>query len=307
MAARETVRSTPEPWREDVEEFLETLRLEAGLAESTVVAYRRDLVRFFGWAEERDRARPEVLESEDILRYLTQRRREVAEATVARELVAIRMFLRHLFNEERLKRDPAALLSAPRLRRTLPHTLTADDVDRLLQAASIGGWRGDRDRALLEVIYATGARVSEAVGLRTDAIEPSLRVLRLHGKGDKQRLVPVGERAREALAAWLHGTRRSLPGALSRPEVFLSKSGRPLSRNDAWRRVRAAAQRAGITVKVSPHTLRHSFATHLIEGGADLRSVQELLGHASIQTTEIYTHVDAEQITALHRLYHPRG
>jgi integrase/recombinase XerD len=163
-----------------------------------------------------------------------------------------------------------------------------------------------RDRALLEVLYATGARVSEAVGLRTDGLEPSLRVLRLSGKGGKLRVVPCGERGREALRQWIEGPRARLRNAQRTPQVFLTRSGRVLDRSNAWRVVQRAAVRAGLP-PLSPHGLRHAFASHLIEGGADLRSVQEMLGHASLSTTEIYTHLDREHVLALHRLHHPRA
>ncbi|MBI5361569.1 MAG: tyrosine-type recombinase/integrase, partial [Planctomycetes bacterium] len=188
--------------------------------------------------------------------------------------------------------------------------IAPEEVARLLAAPSGKGWppwKRERDQALLEVLYASGARVSEAVALRTDALEPKLRVLRLTGKGNKTRLVPLGERARMALEQWLGVGRRRFLADLSRPEVFLTKSGKPMSRIDAWRVVKAAARAAGIRAELSPHSLRHSFASHMVEGGADLRSVQELLGHASIQTTEVYTHVDSEHVTSLHRLYHPRA
>ena len=164
-----------------------------------------------------------------------------------------------------------------------------------------------RDRAFLEVLYACGARVSEAVGLATDAIEPELRVLVLTGKGKKTRVVPLGARARAALESWLAQGRRRLNRDARIRAVFLTRTGRPLDRTNAWRLVRRAAMAAGLRVPVSPHTLRHSFASHLIEAGADLRSVQEMLGHASIRTTEIYTHLDSEHVRSLHRLYHPRG
>jgi integrase/recombinase XerD len=217
------------------------------------------------------------------------------------------MLVRHLTAEGRIPRDPTALLQAPVLRRSLPRTLAVDEVERLLEAPLGSGWRAERDRALLEVLYACGARVSEAVSLRTGEIEPSLRVLRLTGKGSKTRIVPLGRRAKDALEAWMSGGRTKLPGAARAEHVFLTKSGRPMTRLDAWRAVKSAAARAGLPVAISPHTLRHSFATHLVEGGADLRSVQEMLGHASIRTTEVYTHLDTEHVTSLHRLYHPRA
>jgi integrase/recombinase XerD len=185
--------------------------------------------------------------------------------------------------------------------------LAVEEVERLLAAPDGEGWRDQRDRALLEVLYACGARVAEAIGLRTDSLEPSLRVLRLLGKGSKMRVVPIGARAREALVHWIENGRRELPGGRKRAEVFLSRNGKPLDRTNAWRRVKAVALRAGLAASISPHTLRHSFATHLLAGGADLRAVQEMLGHASIRTTEVYTHLDNEELHGIHRLYHPRG
>ncbi len=290
-------------------DFLEALRVEAGLARNSIAAYRRDLESFVRFAAERGARSPADVDSALVLDDLALRRDSgSAEASVARRLVAVRSFLRHLVLEGELSKDPTVLLAAPVLRRTLPKTMTVEMVTRLLEAPSGDGWRDQRDRALLEVLYACGARVSEAISLRTDRIEPSLRVVRLFGKGSKERVVPLGERAREALDAWLDGGRRSIAGVARRPEVFLTASGKPLDRTNAWRRVKALALRAGLDPgRISPHTLRHSFATHLLEGGADLRAVQEMLGHASIRTTEIYTHVDADAIQSLHRLYHPRA
>jgi integrase/recombinase XerD len=298
----------PSEWMRDLHDFLDALRVEAGLARATLAAYQADLGRFLRYARARGTPALGAIDADQIVDYLATRRAHgLGEATVARELAALRMFLRHLVGEGRLARDPTALLSAPKLRKALPRTLTTDEVERLIAAPTGDGWRAQRDRALLEVLYASGARVSEAVGLRTDGLEPSLRVLRLVGKGAKTRIVPIGLRAREALLAWIENGRRALQLAARSPLVFLSRSGRPLSRTAAWRIVKRAAARAGLGTELSPHTLRHSFATHLVEGGADLRSVQEMLGHASIRTTEIYTHLDAESLTSLHRLYHPRA
>lgn len=293
-------------------DFLEALRVEAGLARGTLAAYRGDLESFLSFVARRGAPAPSGIRASHVVDWLASRReRGLAEATVARGLAATRMFCRHLAAEGRIARDPTALLAAPVLRRSLPRTLAVDEVERLLETpqrpSRAGSWRAERDRALLEVLYACGARVSEAVSLRTSEIEPSLRVLRLLGKGSKTRIVPLGQRAKEALEAWMSGGRTKLPNAARAERVFLTKSGRPMTRTDAWRAVKAAARRAGLSSKISPHTLRHSFATHLVEGGADLRSVQEMLGHASIRTTEVYTHVDAEHVTSLHRLYHPRA
>lgn len=300
--------TVPRAMLAELADFLEALRVEAGLARSTLSAYEADLTHFFLWAKRRDVLRPLDIDADLVIDYLSYRRNEgLAEATVARNLVSVRMFVRHMVAEGVLKKDPTALISAPVLRRALPKTLSPQDVDELLDAPEGDGWRAQRDRALLEVLYACGARISEAVGLRTDAIEPSLRVLRLFGKGGKERVVPLGARAKERLEEFLDQGRRQLADSYRTPEVFLSKSGRPLDRTNAWRIVKRCALDAGIRANVSPHTLRHSFATHLLEGGADLRSLQEMLGHASIRTTEIYTHVDIDTIQSLHRLYHPRA
>lgn len=304
----------PNPFRHGLQDFLEALRVEAGLAKSTLRSYRSDLERFLRWALARDLTRWEDLTPTSLVDYLAARRAEgAADATVARNLASLRMLMRHLVREGVLKRDPSALISTPMLRRSLPRVLSVEQVERLIEAAGehdgspTGRWLAERDRALFEVLYACGARVSEAISLRTTGLEPSLRVLRLTGKGNKTRLVPFGEQARVALESWISGGRARIKAARTRPEVFISRSGRPLDRVNAWRRVKAIALRAGLATGVTPHTLRHSFATHMIEGGADLRSVQEMLGHASIRTTEVYTHLDAEHLHSLHRLYHPRA
>lgn len=298
----------PPALRPGLADFLQVLRIEAGLARGTVAGYRSDLERFLAWSGTRGIVRWEDFDRIAVLDYLAHRRSEaMKEATIARNLSAIRMLFAHLVREGDLAKDPAGTLPTPALRRSLPHTLSVQEVDRLLAAPDGDGWQAQRDRALLEVLYACGARVSEAVGLRTDGLEPSLRVLRLFGKGSKMRIVPLGDRARVALEAWLQGSRIRLTGAQRRPEIFLTRSGRPLDRTNAWRRVKAAALAAEIDKRITPHTLRHSFATHLLQGGADLRAVQELLGHASVRTTEIYTHVDTDELRSLHRLYHPRG
>lgn len=302
------VDALPPALRAGLEDFLEALRVEAGLARRTLASYRSDLERSLAWAAALGIERFEAVRPDHVVDYLATRRDAgAAEATVAHDLTALRMLFAHLLGERVVRRDPCARLSSPVLRRSLPRALDVDAVEALLRAPDGDTWRDQRDRALLEVLYASGARISEAVGLRTDALEPGLRVLRLLGKGGKTRLVPCGERARVALERWMGTGRPQLPGAAKRPEVFLSKSGAPLDRVNAWRRVKSAALRAGIRARVTPHTLRHSFATHLIEGGADLRSVQEMLGHASIRTTEVYTHLDHEHVLGLHRIYHPRA
>ena len=300
--------SLPAALSAGLEDYLDALRVEVGLARNTLRAYRGDLERFLAWCTRRGLERWDDIDREVVIDYLDARRSEgAAETTLARNLVAVRSAIRFLAAEGVLERDPTLHVPAPILRRSLPHCLTVPEVETLLATPSGDGWRDLRDRALLEVLYACGARVSEAVGLRTADLEPDLRVLRLFGKGRKTRLVPIGARAREALDAWIERGRPQVATARAVPEVFLTRSGKALDRTNAWRRVKAIALKAGIDHDLSPHGLRHSFATHLIEGGADLRAVQEMLGHASIRTTEIYTHLDADHVRGLHRLYHPRG
>lgn len=298
----------PGPFRADLEDFLDALRVESGVARNTSEAYRRDLLRFLARLFRSGCSNWDAIGPKDVLEHLgSLRAAGAAEASVARALASVRMLFAHQIAEGRLGRDPCAQISAPHLARHLPSCLSIDDVDALLGTASRKTWIDARDRALCEILYATGARVSEAVGLETTALEPKLGVLRLTGKGDKTRIVPLGARAAEAIGDWLTDWRPSLPNAALRYEVFLTRTGRPMDRVTAWRRIKALALRAGIQTTISPHTLRHSFASHLVSGGADLRSVQEMLGHASIRTTEIYTHLDAEQVRGVHRLFHPRG
>lgn len=295
-------------FREGLEDFLQALRVEAGLAANSLRAYGAALRRFLIWCERRGLKSWEAIDGDTVVDYLGARRAEgLAESTVAQDLTSVRLLMAHLVLERFTERNPTELLSAPKLGKALPHVLGVESVDRLLSAPDGEGWRDQRDRALLEVLYACGARVAEAIGLRTETIGPSMESLTLFGKGSKMRVVPLGGRARDALQRWLSNGRLSLPGARARSEVFLTARGNPLDRTNAWRRVKAAALRAGLGADISPHTLRHSFATHLLMGGADLRAVQEMLGHASIRTTEIYTHLDEEEIESLHRLHHPRG
>jgi len=298
----------------DVRDLLVALRAEAGLAANTLQAYRRDLVRFLHRARESGVARFEEVDATLVVDHLGELRAAgYAEASVARALAAIRVLARHLVQEGRLKCDPTALIAAPRLARPLPRAIAALDVDALLAAprdprwAPREPWRRERDAALLEVLYASGGRVSEVGHLRLDGLDPALRVVRLVGKGSKVRLVPLGERAAIALDGWIRVGRRTRPHAERSPHVFLGARGKTLTRGAAWRVVRDAARLAGLPAPASPHALRHSFATHMVEGGADLRSVQELLGHASIKTTEVYTHLDADAVAAVHRLHHPRA
>lgn len=301
-----------------IADFLDAMRVEAGLSRNALRAYGTDLralsKRLAGagvtqWRE---------LGEDDVYGWLADRRREgAAESTVARGLVSLRMLIRFLVQEGELRSDPTARVSAPRLGRLLPTTLTPEQVDALLRAfhsteGAPPSWREARDTALLEVLYAAGARISEALGLTTEDLPPDYSSVRLHGKGDKMRIVPLGRGARAALQQWIEVhrpkvLRGSAGGERSRTAIFLSRTGRALDRPNAWRRVKEAARIAGLPAGISPHDLRHSFASHMLAGGADLRAVQEMLGHASIRTTEIYTHLDEEHVRTVHKMHHPRG
>lgn len=288
-------------------DFLEAIRVEDGLSRSTVAAYRADLAALLAWRGAQPLAE---LAPEQVVRWLEHLRQSGAkETSVARKFSSLRRFVRFLVAEGRLSSDPTALFDAPRLGKPLPKALSRSEVERLLECrhAQDDPTRHARDRALLETLYACGGRVAEVVGLALDDLDARVSMARLFGKGRKMRVVPLGAPAREALQAWIEGPRRELPGAARQPRVFLSTRGRALSRLAAWRIVREAALAAGIARAVSPHALRHSFATHLVEGGADLRSVQELLGHASIRTTEVYTRLDGDALVALHKARHPRA
>jgi len=288
-------------------DFSDHLRAEAGLAENSVRAYARDAAR---WVARLGRARraPAEAEREDVLEHMAaERARGLSARSLSRALAAVRAFHRFLVREGRAAADPTVAVDAPRIWSRLPAVLDRASVEALLASPNPRTALGRRDRAILEALYGCGLRASEVAGLGLDRVSFDLGVLRVLGKGSKERLVPFGARCREALRAWIdHGRAKLARGSLA-PSLFLTRAGKPMLREDVWRVVRRHLRAAGISAHASTHTLRHSFATHLLEGGADLRSVQEMLGHASVQTTQIYTHVDAARLVAVHRKFHPRG
>jgi integrase/recombinase XerD len=294
--------------RDLLDQFLDHLSVERDLSPNTVAAYRRDLTRWLDYLEERG-ARVEELEREEVEAYIRHlRRRGLAPRSVARNLSALRTFHRFLRTEGHGGEDPAGEVERPRLWQRLPVVLDVIEVERLLEAPDISKDLGVRDRALLEVAYGAGLRVSELIGLGLEDVDLKERLLRVIGKGRKERLVPFGRYAAEWVVKWLEGPRRRL--LERRPpcdRLFLNARGAPLSRMGFWKILRGHVETAGIRKSCSPHTLRHSFATHLLEGGADLRVVQEMLGHADITTTQIYTRVDRSYLRDVHRTFHPRG
>jgi integrase/recombinase XerD len=291
----------------ELRDFAAFLRAEAGLAENSVAAYSRDVRAWLQHLGRRGRGAADA-DRGDVVEHLAARRaRGHSPATLARGLAALRTFYGFLVAEGRAPEDPTAAVDAPRPWSRLPAVLDRESVEALLAAPDGRTVLGRRDRAILEVLYGCGLRASEVAGLRTDRVTFDLGVLRVTGKGGKERLVPFGARARAALEAWIAHGRPRLARRAESPLLFLTRAGRPMLREDVWRAVRRHLRAAGIAADASTHTLRHSFATHLLEGGADLRAVQEMLGHASVQTTQVYTHTDAARLRAVHRKYHPRG
>ena len=293
---------------DDIAAFRAYLRAERGAADNTVLAYGRDLDRFSNWVaagRPRDYRKPSLAELADYVEFL--HKEELAPPSVARHLVSLKTFYRFLKLEERADGTTVELLASPTLWERIPHVLSPAHVDLLLAAPKPGDRFYLRDKALLETLYATGCRASEVVGLKTADLHLDAGFCKCFGKGSKQRIVPLGRPAVAALRAYL-GQGRPLPPGSPPPErVFAAQGGKPLTRVALWAVVKKYAKRAGLPRKVSPHTLRHSFATHLLSGGADLRMVQELLGHASIATTQIYTHVDRDRLKEIHRRFHPHG
>jgi integrase/recombinase XerD len=290
-----------------IERYLGQLRVEGGLARNTIVAYRRDLDKFQSYLTRRGvsslhRVTTEVLRG--FLAVLKESR--LSPDSCARCLSAVRGWLRFLQQERRIAQNPAVEVGVGHRSLRLPKTLSQREVTALLEVPVRSRLEDHRDRAMLELLYATGLRVSELIAVETAAINFDVGYLRVTGKGAKERVVPMGEPARRLLAAYAETVRPQLLQRRSSRFLFVSRQGRPLSRQAFWKTLRLRARRAGITRPISPHVLRHSFATHLLEGGADLRSVQTLLGHTNIATTQIYTHVERERLKHVHATYFPR-
>ena len=288
-----------------IEEFVDLSWMERGLAEATLSAYRSDLSQFSRWLSGRGR-RLEEARRLDILDFLGEHA-HWPPRTVARRLSALRRFYQHLEREGRIRNNPCERVDAPRLGRPLPGVLSEQEVERLLAAPDLETASGVRDRAMLEVLYATGLRVSELVGLRSEQVNLIQGVLRVVGKGGKERLVPLGEPAVDWLERYLLKGRADILGERRTSALFPTSRGRAMTRQAFWHLIKRYAVRAGISQGISPHTLRHAFATHLLDHGADLRVVQMLLGHRDISTTQIYTHIARERLKVLHARHHPRG
>ena len=292
-----------------LDEFCDALWLEDGLARNTLDSYRGDLRHFADWLEERQGKDLVAAEQGDVAGYLSHRLSvsRTKASTASRELSALKRLYQWLLRQGRLDADPTLKIASPKLPRRLPDSLTEADVEALLSAPQGGEPLPLRDRAMLETLYATGLRVSELVGLPLAGVSLDMGVVRVLGKGGKERLVPLGEAAVELLQRYLHESRPVLLNGRVCDALFVTARGDGMTRQAFWYLIKRYARLAGIAKHLSPHTLRHAFATHLLNHGADLRVVQMLLGHADISTTQIYTHVARERLKILHARHHPRG
>jgi len=290
-----------------IERFIDAMWMEAGLSENTLNAYRKDLESLRAWLHVKG-VDIELAQRSDLLAYLGALSRDGRKPrSMARLLSAMRRFFRYLVREGLREDEPTRLIESPRLGRTLPATLSEEEVDSLLAAPAEDSDLGMRDRAMLELLYATGLRVSELVGLLLSQISLNQGVVRVVGKGNKERLVPMGDEAVSRLQQYLRVARPGLMNGRMSDSVFVTARGTGMTRHAFWHIIRRYALVAGITKPLSPHTLRHAFATHLLNHGADLRVVQLLLGHSDLSTTQIYTHVARERLKSLHSAHHPRG
>lgn len=300
-------RSSPPAVCPELIEFLDYARVEKGLASNSIISYRRDLQEFVDHLR-RERKGAAAASRDDIRQFLAALyRRGLSARSVARHLVALRNFFRFLAREGRITTDPTTELDAPQFGQTLPKFLAADEVEALLRQPDPGTPAGLRDRAMLELLYATGMRVSELIRLRGEDFQLNLGIVRCQGKGSKERLIPVGKSAVRAVEDYARQGRAQIAKRLTSPNFFLNQRGGPLSRVGFWKILRNYGRAAGIRAPLSPHVVRHSFATHLLERGADLRSIQLMLGHSDISTTQIYTHVVKERLKQVYQAHHPRA
>lgn len=296
------------PGQEFLDSFSKHLQLERKLSPNTQKAYASDLKQYLTHLHKAG-ILPGKATHHDITDYLMERKSAgVKVSTVCRELESIRMFHKFLFAEELAEQDPGSKTMSPRMMPRLPSVLSQRDIERLLSAIDLKHEQGIRFRAMCELLYATGVRVSELVGMQMDQLDLESGFVRVIGKGRKERIVPIGQTAKAYLSKYLQARAEKFKKRPHEANVlFLSKFGKALSRNEFWRQLKIYAKEAGIKAPISPHVLRHSFASHLLEGGADLRSLQELLGHSSLTTTQIYTHIETKRLKETHRKFHPRG
>lgn len=289
-------------------EFMNYLSVERGLAQNTLLAYRRDLTKYIDYLSQKGIKAASSVNRKHVSHFMFDLKKHgMSAATIGRNLAAVKMFHRFLVRENLSHEDPTTLVDTPRLWKRVPSVLTLGEIESMIAAASGKKIQQIRDQAILEIFYASGLRVSELADLKTTSINDDAGFVRAVGKGSKERIIPLGKKAREALQKYLLRSRPQLLKGRTDDVLFLSRLGKKISRQGLWALIKFYAHKANIKKTIKPHTLRHTFATHLLEHGADLRSVQEMLGHADISTTQIYTHVDKERLRSVHKQFHPRS
>jgi integrase/recombinase XerD len=294
--------------KEYIEEFINYLSVERGLAKNTLLAYRRDLNKYVSFLSKKSIGESYQVKRDHVTAYMyRQKEDKLSVNSISRSLAAIKMFHRFLVRERLAKEDPTTLVETPKLWKRVPEVLSSSEIEAMLKASQGRHWQQVRDNAILEMLYASGMRVSELVDLKIENVNTDVGYIRCIGKGRKERIIPIGRRAQTAVKKYSGMVRNKLIKSNVTSAVFVSRLGRGLSRQSIWKIIKLYARKAKIKKIIKPHTLRHSFATHLLEHGADLRSVQEMLGHADISTTQIYTHVDREKLRSIHKQFHPRG
>jgi len=291
-----------------IDGFMSYLSVERGLADNTLLAYRRDLKKYTEHLSNSGVASADQVKRDKITEYIyAQKKQGLSASSICRSLAAIKMFHRFLVRERLAKDDPTDLIETPRMWKRIPDVLSQSEIESIITASEGEDAQSVRDNAILELFYASGMRVSELSALKMENINFEVGYVRCLGKGRKERIIPIGRSAIQAVGRYCDAVRPKLLKGKISADVFLSRLGKRLSRQSIWKLIKRYARKANITKTIKPHTLRHSFATHLLEHGADLRSVQEMLGHADISTTQIYTHVDKERLRSVHKQFHPRG
>ena len=294
--------------KELIEDFLNYISVERGLAHNTILAYRRDLAKYMKYLTKTGIEHIDNIKRQQITDYMhRQKESGLVAASITRSLAAIKMFHRFLLRERLAKEDPTDLLETPKLWKRIPEVLSSSEMEAIIKASQGRKEQQIRDYAILELLYASGMRVSELVDLKLESINMDVGYVRCIGKGRKERIVPIGKKAQAAAKQYIETARPRLAKSNFSNVLFLSRLGKKISRQSIWKIIKFYARKAKIAKTIKPHTIRHSFATHLLERGADLRSVQEMLGHADISTTQIYTHVDRERLKLIHKQFHPRS
>jgi len=294
--------------KEFIDDFMDYLSVERGLAKNTLLAYRRDLDKYIEYLSQKGIKSSPQVNREHVSGFMFDlKKHDMSATTICRNLAAVKMFHRFLVRENLSKEDPTTLVDTPKLWMRIPSVLTQAEIESMIAAASGKGIQQIRDQAILEIFYASGLRVSELSDLKTTSINYEVGFVRAIGKGSKERIIPLGGKAREAVQRYLLRSRPRLLKEQVNDVLFLSRLGKKISRQSLWAVIKFYARKANIKKTIKPHTLRHTFATHLLEHGADLRSVQEMLGHSDISTTQIYTHVDKERLKSVHKQFHPRN